>query len=158
MLRRQRRWCKRRWRLTLSDLSQRIHEWGDSFYSNDGFGDIIDALVEAQKDALADAISLASDLNWDQAYEHLKEDTTKGGNVDFSWTGDASDIAFIPGSATRGCEWACRTGNMPSIHMNNDEIHLDTANPSWGFGFGMLVHGVVDVLIGNINPTIPLSH
>jgi hypothetical protein len=52
---------------------------------------------------------------------------------------------------------------MPSIHMpgvTSDGglpiLHLDTANPYWGFGFGAFVHGFVDVLIGNINPSVPI--
>jgi hypothetical protein len=47
---------------------------------------------------------------------------------------------------------------MPSLRFNDNAFHLDTANPSWGFGLGLFIHGFVDVLLGNINPSVPMIY
>jgi hypothetical protein len=47
---------------------------------------------------------------------------------------------------------------MPSLHFDNSMFHLDTANPLWGFGFGLVVHFTADVVFGNINPSVPMVH
>jgi hypothetical protein len=90
---------------------------------------------------------------------------TKGGNADFRWQKtliDGSTLALaslhlsIPEIDKGGCEWSCRDGSMPSLHYNNNAFHLDTANPTLGL-FGLFVHGFVDVLLGNINPSVPMA-
>ncbi len=101
------------------------------------------------------------------AYDHLVYDGTKGANADFRWqstldNGDTVTLANLqlsmPGINTGGCEWSYREGRMPSLHFNNDMFHLDTANPTWGFGFGLFAHGLFDVVLGNINPSVPMVH
>jgi hypothetical protein len=84
---------------------------------------------------------------------------TVGGNGDFNWSGaPLSDLSFIPGYNVGGCEVTCRFGDVPSIHMpGGGQLHLDSGNPLWGFGVGALVHGFIDVGLGNINPSVPMG-
>lgn len=149
---------------SIVDLAQGLHDAEGTFYTDTQYKSYVDGAVETQKDALADFISLRTDLSWDEAYDDLSFTKTKGGNANFAWTGDPNDIDFIPGYDSGGGEGSAdRVGSMPSIHMpgvTSDGglpiLHLDTANPYWGFGFGAFVHGFVDVLIGNINPSVPI--
>jgi hypothetical protein len=125
--------------------------------------------VDAQREALADAISTASDkdyITWDYAYNHLQYDSTKqtqGGNANFDWTGAPTEIAFVPGADAGGCEMTCRFGGVPSIHAhgrNPDKqpiLHLDSASLIWGYGLGAFLHAVIDVGLGNINTHVPMG-
>ena len=140
------------------------NEWNGVLYSNSEWQTFLSDRVDAQRQALADAISYASDSpdgsNWDYIYAHLQPlpNGTIGGNANFSWTGDVSALSFVPGYLTGGCEVTCRFGGIPSIHMPGDYIlHLDSGNPLWGFGLGAFVHGFFDVLLGNINPSVPME-
>ena len=155
--------------VSLSNILQGIYEWNGAFYSAGQFNDqVIDPNVEIQREALAEAISLASNSadgsNWDAIYNGLNPYNVsgslqiQGGNVDFSWEGDPGLLNFLPSAAwlKGGCELACRYGNMGAIHFNNNMFHLDTASPTWGFGFGLLMHGFGDVFLGNINPGVPM--
>ena len=153
----------------LSNILQGIYESNGSFYSAGQFNDqVIDPGVEAQRQTLAEAISLASNSpdgsNWDAIYNALNPYNVsgslqiQGGNVDFGWEGDPSLLSFVPSSAwlAGGCELACRYGSMGAIHFNYNMFHLDTASPTWGFGLGLLMHGFGDVFLGNINPGVPM--
>jgi len=111
------------------------------------------ALASAILDAILQADPNSS-ITWQYIYNNLSPDGVKGGNTDFTWNGSAAVMDFIPGSP-QGCEFTCGVGGIPSIHMNNGDIHLDTGNPMWGFGLGFLVHFVFDMLLGNINPSVP---
>jgi hypothetical protein len=140
------------------------NEWNGVLYSDGEWQTFLSDQVDAQRQALADAISYASGSpdgsNWDYIYSNLSPlpDGTKGGNANFSWTGDPNFINFIPGYDPGGCEVTCRFGGIPSIHMPGGYIlHLDSGNPIWGFGLGAFVHGFVDVLLGNINPSVPMG-
>ena len=119
--------------------------------------------VEAQHEALADAISLASNSpdgsNWDYIYQNLIPDQIHGGHEDFDWIGDPSILNFVPQEALDwgGCPVSCRYGFMDQIHYNNNMFHLDTVGVNWGFGLGALLHGLIDVGLGNINPSIPMG-
>jgi RHS repeat-associated protein len=151
-------------------VSTHENEWNGVLYSDGEWADFLTDRVESTREALADAISWASDnpnVTWDMAYNHLVYDSTKGANADFRWqstldNGDTVTLANLqlsmPGINTGGCEWSCREGRMPSLHFNNDMFHLDTANPTWGFGFGLFAHGLFDVVLGNINPSVPMVH
>ncbi len=152
---------------TNQQLAEGIYEWNGQFYSSSQWSDFLGNQVELQKEALADAISLASDSpdgsNWDTIYNSLNYLGTKGGNGNFAWTGDPSAISFIPGWNTGGCEVTCRYGDVPSIHnpgtndIGQSSLHLDSANPLWGFGFGAFLHGLIDLAVGNLNPGVPLD-
>jgi hypothetical protein len=136
------------------------NEWNGVLYSDSEWQAYLDNLVDAQRRALADAIVDANPkLDWQTVYGELEPLFTKGGNVNFEYTGNLQELSFIPGSADGGCEWLCRFGDIPSIHMAADyDVHLDSANPLWGFGLGLVIHGFIDVLLGNINPSVPLGH
>jgi RHS repeat-associated protein len=148
--------------VNFSDWQQGLNDANGVFYTDTQYKDYIANAVEIQKDALADYISLNTNLTWDEAYDNLSYTKTKGGNANFEWTGDPSDIDFIPGYDSGGGEGSLdREGSMPSIHMPGmadglPVLHLDTANPYWGFGLGALVHGFVDVVLGNLNPSVPI--
>lgn len=130
----------------------------------------IPALVEAQKQALADAMSNASDSadgsNWDAIYNSLTVQydqdgnvIIQGGHVDFAWTGDASLLNFVPQPdwTSGGCSFSCRYGSMDAIHFNNNAFHLDTAGANWGYGLGAFLHFVFDVGLGNNPGNIPMN-
>jgi hypothetical protein len=141
------------------------NEMNGVLYSDSEWKAFVDDRVDAQRQALADAISYASNSadgsNWDNIYANLQPvpDGTKGGNANFAWTGDLNLLNFIPRYDTGGCEWTCRAGGMPSIHMSGNYIlHLDSGNPIWGFGLGALAHGFFDGFLGNINSSVPMGH
>ncbi len=127
-----------------------------------------DAAIEAAKERVADEMSNASrspdGSNWDYIYDHLDWVGTGGGNADFEWDGtdgsSASDLGLPAnlGLSGTGCEVACRLGSVGSLHYDYSMLHSDTANPfSWStFGWGLAMHGVVDVLIGHINGSVPM--
>jgi hypothetical protein len=140
------------------------NEYNGILYTNGQWQTFLTDRVDAQRQALADAISYASGSpdgsNWDSIYASLQyvKNGTIGGNANFKWTGDLGLISFIPGYLAGGCEVTCRFGGVPSIHMpGNYILHLDSGNPLWGFGLGAFVHGFVDVLLGNINPNVPMG-
>lgn len=155
--------------MSLEYAATHRNEWDGVLYSDDEWASFLDDRADAQRQALADAISYASDspdgANWDYIYNHLNpykpgtEDLNiQGGNVDFTWTGDPSYLSFVPQSAwdTGGCT-LCRYGSMEAIHYNDGLFHLDTASPAWGWGLGLIMHGFVDVFLGNINPSVPIG-
>lgn len=97
------------------------------------------------------------------AYADLSYVKTTGGNPNFIWLGDPSDLSFIPRYGDDSCPgMLCRVGGVPSIHWHDSAddgsaiLHLDHGNPLWGFGLGAFVHGFIDVLLGNINPSVPI--
>jgi RHS repeat-associated protein len=145
------------------------NEYNGILYSDSQWHVFLSDRADAQRQALADAISYASSnpdgSNWDYIYDNLSpykpgtEDLNiQGGNVDFSWTGNNSNTSFVPllDWNKGGCP-LCRYGSMDAIHFNHDMFHLDTASPAWGFGLGLFMHGFVDVLLGNINPGVPIG-
>jgi len=135
------------------------NEYNGVLYSNTEWQTFLTNAREAQRQALADAIVAANpSLDWNTVYGNLTYLSTKGGNADFAYSGDLNDLSFIPGYASGGREVLSRFGGIPSIHMPGDYIlHLDSGNPLWGFGLGAFVHGFVDVLLGNINPSVPMG-
>ncbi len=156
--------------MNFSDITQGLNEWNGNFYTNSQFYDqVIEPNEEIQRERLADAISYASNSpdgsNWDTIYNSLNpydangDLQIKGGNVDFTYSGDPSLLSFVPASAwPQGCETTCRYGSYDAIHFNNGMFHLDTAGVTWGFGLGALAHFGVDIVIGNINPGVPIVH
>jgi RHS repeat-associated protein len=150
-----------------SDVSQGVWEWGGRIYSASGWTAYLENLRELAKEALTNAISLASNSsdgsNWDQIYKSLDYKTTTGGNADFTWNGTTTDLDNLnldPALQldSGGCKWSCRDGSVPSLHFNDSSFHLDTANPSWGFGLGLFIHGFADFFLGHINPSVPMVH
>jgi RHS repeat-associated protein len=124
--------------------------------------------VEAQQEALADAISSASNSpdgsNWDEIYEGLRVELDSNGNpivhgsnAVFSWNGDPDLLDFVPQQAwdTGGCLIACRYGDFDQIHYHGNDFHLDTVGVNWGFGLGAFLHGLIDYGFGNINGSTP---
>jgi hypothetical protein len=96
-------------------------------------------------------------LNYDDVYDNLLYQKTKGGNADFAYTGDITDLNFLPNYDTGGGMWS-RYGSTPSIHLDDGFAHLDTANPEWAVPVGFLGHVFFDVLLGHINPGVPMVH
>ena len=135
------------------------NEYNGILYSNSEWQTFLTNRIGAQQQALADAIVAANqNLDWNTVYGNLRWLYTQGGNANFAYDGNLSDLSFIPGYATGGCEVKCRYGDIPSVHMpGNYILHLDSGNPLWGFGLGALAHGFIDVLLGNINPTVPMG-
>jgi RHS repeat-associated protein len=127
------------------------------------------ALIEAQKEALADAMSIASKSsdgsNWDAIYAGLSEYDQdgnvkiQGGHVDFAWTGDSTLLPFVSPQdwETGGCVISCRYGSVDAIHFNNGAFHLDTAGVNWGYGLGAFLHLVFDVGLGNNPGNVPMN-
>jgi len=153
--------------VTLSDILQGISEWNGSFYTSSQLDNMISALVESQKEALADAISNASSSadgsNWDDIYKSLTYNGIEGGHADFSWNwvGDPSEnpdptLAATANWPSGGCVFSCRYGFMDQIHLNNNAFHLDTVGANWAFPLGAMLHGLIDYGFGNINPGIPM--
>ena len=140
------------------------NEYNGVLYSKSEWQTFLLDRVDAQRQALTDAIVAANPgLDWGDVYGDLQYLYTKGGNANFSYEGDVSDLGFVPGYDTGGCELTCRYGGIPSIHMPGSDaegdpiLHLDSGDPLWGFGLGAIVHGFVDVLLGNINPAVPMN-
>jgi hypothetical protein len=153
--------------MTNEYASTHENELNGILYSNTEWASVVDDRVDAQRQALADAMSYASDSadgsNWDEIYDNLVPYGSNGnlqiwgGNVDFTWTGDDSMLSFVPESAwdSGGCEVLCRYGAMDAIHFDNGTFHLDTAGVLWDFPLGAMIHGFSDILLGNINPSFP---
>jgi len=130
----------------------------------------IPALIEAQKEALADAMSNASNSssgsNWDAIYNALtvKYDPDgnviiQGGHVDFTFEGDSKLLNFVPQQDwdSGGCSFSCRYGSMDAIHFDNHLFHLDTAGVNWGYGLGAFLHLFFDVGLGNNPGNVPMN-
>lgn len=128
-------------------------------------------MIEVQKELLTEAISMASSSadgsNWDAIYASLTLSGVQGGHADFlwNWQGDPNEnpvsAFFVTLSADQlsngGCEWSCRYGFMDQIHWNNFAFHLDTVGVNWAFPLGAILHAIIDVGFGNINPQTPLN-
>jgi len=156
--------------VNFSNIAQGLNEWNGSFYTNSQFETLINQMVEVQREALADAISNASSSadgsNWDAIYASLQYNGTQGGHADFTWvpvpgapdeqTDPSLDFVRQGAWDTGGCELMCRYGSFDAIHYNNDMFHLDTVGANWGYGLGLLLHGLIDFGIGNINPSVPI--
>jgi len=145
------------------------NSWDGALYSDDEWKEFKNDLADSQRQALTDAISNASNSpdgsNWDYIYQNLdpyKPGTDDlnitGGNVDFRWTGAGGYLNFVSADAwtSNGCT-LCRYGGMDAIHFNNGLFHLDTASPVWGLGRGLIMHVLVDLMLGNINPSVPIG-
>jgi hypothetical protein len=50
----------------------------------------------------------------------------------------------------------CRYGILDAVHYNNSMFHLDVVGANWGFGLGLVLHGILDYGFGNINPGVPM--
>ena len=104
--------------MTYQYVATHENEYNGILYSDSEWADFIKDRVDAQQQALADFISMNSNLSWDDVYNSLVYVQTKGGNAEFSWdqtiTGLSQnqiglDMNFgIDGS---GCEFSCRLGN-----------------------------------------------
>jgi hypothetical protein len=96
-----------------------------------------------QEAAMAAALGITVDQLRQMTYS---EQTLKlaGGNWNFSTAALASLGITMPGCDNDRC------GSMPSLDFSHPGwVHLDTANPFWGYGFGLTVHSAVDVFLGN---------
>jgi RHS repeat-associated protein len=150
--------------VAFSDVTQGLNEWDGHLYSASDWATFMDNRIETLRASLADAISLASNSsdgsNWNDIYNSLQYRGSGGGNGDFGYLGNVADLglSFPIGDFGTGCEWSCRAGSMPSLHYDNSMFHIDTANPSWGFGEGFFIHSFGDVLLGHINPGVPMLH
>jgi RHS repeat-associated protein len=144
--------------------STHASNWDGRLYSDSEWATFLKNRRDAIQEALADKMSWASNSldgsNWNTIYDNLNYIGTTGGNANFLYNGIVVTLGFsFPlGDTGSGCEWSCRDGSMPSLHYNNSMFHLDTANPSWGFEWGLFVHGGVDFLLGHINPSVPMLH
>ncbi|HKV77344.1 MAG TPA: hypothetical protein VJP02_04350 [Candidatus Sulfotelmatobacter sp.] len=150
--------------LTQQYVATHENEWNGVLYSDSEWTQFIIGLVDEQRKALATAIwerilqaNPGSTITWQYVYDKLRPAGVQGGNADFARTGEAALIGFIPRSSKGECELTCRVGSFPSIHMNHWDIHLDTANPMQGFGLGFFVHFAVDMILGNINGSVPFQ-
>jgi RHS repeat-associated protein len=140
------------------------NEWNGILYSASEWQTFLTDRIDAQRQALADAISTNSDLTWQQAYDSLQYVQTKGGNADFKWDPSVTGLTVdqigldIPLLDSGGCELLCRLGTSPSIHYNNSMFHLDNVSAAWAFPLGLLGHGLIDFGIGNINGSVPFVY
>jgi RHS repeat-associated protein len=141
--------------LNSGEIDTGLYDWGGRFYSPSQWEAFMQAGRDRQRWELAVIIANHSGgkLNAKRAYDLLEWKKTQGGNADFKWQGDLKYLACIPGSAKGGCEVTCRAGSIPSPHMHGF-IHLDTGNLIWGFGLGAIIHGIFDVALNNLNPSI----
>ena len=150
--------------VNFSDLQQGLYDWGGTFYTPGQWTTFLNDRIEAYKESLADAISTKSNVTWQEAYDSLKYNTTTGGNADFKWDPSVTGLTEdeigldIPRLDSGGCEWSCREGDWPSIHYSNSMFHLDNVNVTWAFPLGLLGHGIMDVVIGHINPSVPFKY
>ena len=134
------------------------YEWNGILYSQTGWNNLIAGLRDEAKAALAEQIVQANPaLSYDEVYAHLQYDHTTGGNADFAYLGDISDLAFLPGADAGGGTWS-RYGSAPSIHMDDGFVHLDTVNPFWAVPLGTIGHGLFEFVFGHINPSVPMVH
>jgi RHS repeat-associated protein len=129
-----------------SDLTQGINEWNGTFYSNTQFqAQVINPAVDSQRWALAQAIAAQNGGDVNLIYQQLTYIKTVGGNADFN-PGNI-DLSFLDSSQDN------RGGD---VHLHPDGlIHLDSFNPFSSFPFGAFGHFFVDLLIGNINSSVP---
>jgi RHS repeat-associated protein len=131
-----------------SAFTQGFYEWNDTFYSNAQFQtQIIKPAIDNQRWALAKAIAAQNGQDANSVYAQLDYVKTVGGNADFK-PGNINLSFLNPSQDNRGGD----------VHLHGDGlIHLDTFNPFSSFPFGALGHFVVDMLIGNINSSVPLA-
>ncbi len=134
--------------IKFSDLTQGIYEWNGKFYSDAQFeAQVINPAVDLQRWALAEAIAAQNGEDVNSVYQQLTYVKTVGRSSDFN-PGNI-DLSFLnPSQDNRG-------GN---VHLHPDGlIHLDTFNPFSSFPFGALGHFFVNVVIDNINSSVPRS-
>jgi hypothetical protein len=131
-----------------------LTEWNGKFYTKDAMDSIIGERVESQKRLLAQLYSEMSGQDSDLVYQALRYDNTVGGNANFSWNDSINPQENLSGLSNG------RMPGMPSIHLKprGDEfrLHVDTANPASMIPLGAIVHGLADVVFGNINGRIPI--
>lgn len=103
---------------------------------------------------MAKLYSEMSGQDSDLVYQALRYDNTVGGNANYEWKfplDPQNDLAGLSNGRIPG---------MPSIHLKprGDEfrLHVDTANPASMIPLGAIVHGLADVVFGNINGRIPI--
>jgi hypothetical protein len=136
-----------------SDLIQGVNEWNGVFYSASQFQEeIIQPNIDRQRWALAESIAAQNGQDTNEIYDALDYEGTQGGNSDFLADNDI-DMSFLNGQDNY------RAGDFPSVHEHTNDglIHLDTANPDAFPPFGLFVHFFVDVVVENINPSVPLG-
>lgn len=131
------------------------NEWNGVLYTDAEFAKLEANAVEAQQEALADAIAAATGQSWDVVYGALGYQHTKGGNANFTYTGTGLSDLF-PQCPHGGEGAACRSpGSGPSIHrVADDTVHRDMGNPFWDV-FGLFRH--VGDLFGMINSSVPFG-
>jgi len=140
-----------------SELWQ-LNEWGGDFYNNSDFDRLIlQPRQENQRRHLARNYVMESGLSYPQVYSNISFRETIGGNANFRWVRGQLDPLIDLNEMVRN-----RTPGMPSIHLKRsrrldmDLLHVDTANPWWKIPIGFLIHGLIDVVFGNINGQVPI--
>src|SRR6266478_3596689 len=133
-----------------SDVAQGIWEWNGRLLTAVGYYKYV---LKPYEDKMA--AKIAARLGLDPG--DLQATGVKGGNANFA----ISEEVFNNATATSGCSEGIapgiRCGTVPSLHFESGlvlgnmtySVHMDTANPAAGLGLGMIVHGLVDVFLGN---------
>jgi RHS repeat-associated protein len=143
-----------------SDIVQGINEWDGTFYSNAQFqSQVINPAVDRQRWDLAKAIALVNGQDPLDVYLQLKYVKTVGGNSDFN--PGSIDLSFLNSDfSLTDPNSLNHQGDFPVIHLHASDglIHLDTANPLAWPPLGALGHLFFDLVLGNINGNVPMTH
>jgi len=133
-----------------SDIAQGVWEWNGRLLTASGYQKVVAYLVDQQRWALAKAIAAKNGQDVRTVYDQLKYVKTVGGNSDFL-PGAKIDLSFLnPDQDNRG-------GDV-HLHYKDGLIHIDTFNPYSSFPFGAIGHFLVDIVLGNINSSLPMTH
>ncbi len=152
--------------MTYQFVATHSNEYNGTLYSDSEWSDFVNDRIDAQRQALADFISMNSNLTWEDVYNSLVYVQTQGGNAEFSWDQTITGLSQTQiglnmnfGIDGSGCEYSCRLGDgWPTLHWDNSMFHLDNVNASFAFPLGLLGHGLIDVLFGSINGQIPFVY
>ncbi len=117
---------------------------------------VIQSGIDSQRAALASLISSKSGQDYNAVYNELQDGKVVGSNANFQFV-PSLDLSFLTDPSV---SFNMRTFGAPSVHEhtngpNGPTVHMDTASPYSYFGWGLLEHFFVDVLLGSINGNIP---
>ncbi len=133
--------------LSGTDWSLGVNEWNDAFKSDTQFDAIVKQLEIQQQWALATAIAAKNGQDVADVFAGLTPVKTVGGNTDFQ--ADANiDLSFLNSDQDN------RSGDVHQ-HTSDGLVHLDTFNPYSSFPVGAIGHFVFDLVLGNINSSVP---
>jgi RHS repeat-associated protein len=132
------------------NLSNGLNELNGKLYTDAAYKQLLgQGILESQQAAIAKKLSALTGKSYEEAYNSLtvKVGQPVGGNYNFTISPTMQQTL----SDLNVCD---RCGNFDSLDFTHssspyETVHLDTANPLSMFGFGALVHFVVDLWLGN---------